>query len=130
MLGKVLERIVDYLQGRLRPRKWKIEAFKLCERCEKFYSFDPVLAHIEGCTALVEVRKGTKDTFLRKVSEELSQKTRQELSAQREHLLERIRNENKYIKWGWKFCPNCYSTDWGPAYHDRLQCKRCGKIFT
>jgi len=150
-MTKLLEKTVDFLSKRLRTRQWKLEAFKLCERCEKFYSFDPNACpyrrpHNTHCLLFVEVKRDKKDAFLRKVSDELAQKSRRpesksdakvEYLRERkanikrvEYLRERMKKEGKYISWGWKFCPKCGSTEWEPAYEDRVHCKRCGKIFT
>lgn len=136
-MANLLEKIIDSLERRLRTRKWKIEAFKLCERCEKFHSFDPNACpykrpYSTHCPLFVEVKRDKRDAFLRKVSEQLAEKPRrpESKSAKKaEYLRDRIRKESKYISWGWKFCPRCGSTDWEPAYEDRVRCKRCGKIF-
>lgn len=137
-MAKLLEKIVDFLQKRLHVRQWKMEAFKLCERCEKFYSFDPNACPYKRpynthCPLFVEVKRDRKDAFLRNASAELAKKPRrpESKSAKKaQYLRNRIRKESKYISWGWKFCPRCGSTDWEPAYHDRARCKNCGKIFT
>ena len=136
--ANLFEKIIDFLERRLRTRKWKIEAFKLCERCEKFYSFDPNACpykrpHSTHCPLFVEVRRDKKDAFLRNVCEELAGKPsmpKSKSAMQAEYLRSRIKEESKYISWGWKFCPRCGSTEWKPAYEDRVRCKRCGKIFT
>lgn len=136
-LENLLEKMLDLLERRLRTRKWKIEAFKLCERCEKFYSYDPKACpytrpHSTHCPLFIEVRRERKDAFLGQASAMLSEKKvkKQPKSAVRaEHLRDRIRKESKYIQWGWKFCPDCYSTEWKPAYTDRVRCKNCGRIF-
>ena len=137
-MASSLEKIIDFLGRRLRTRNWKIEAFKLCERCEKFYSFDPNACphkrpYSTHCPLFVEVKRDKKDAFLRNVSEELAKKPSRPQSKsamQVEYLRDRIGNESKYISWGWKFCPRCGSTNWEPAYENRVRCKRCGKIFT
>ena len=153
-MASSLEKIIDFLGRRLRTRNWKIEAFKLCERCEKFYSFDPNACphkrpYSTHCPLFVEVKRDKKDAFLRNVSEELAKKpsrpqskSAREVEYRRareveylrvrevEYLRDRIRKESKYISWGWRFCPRCGSTEWEPAYENRVRCKRCGKIFT
>lgn len=131
------EKILDFLEKRIRTRKWKIEAFKLCERCEKFYSFDPKACpytrpYSTHCPLFVEVKREKKNDFLEQASAVLNERkvTKKPKSAVRaEHLRDRIRNESQYIQWGWKFCPDCYSTEWKSAYADRIRCKNCGKIF-
>lgn len=136
-MESLIEKMLDFLERRLRTRKWKIEAFKLCERCEKFYSFDPhacpyTRPHSTHCPLFIEVRRERKDVFLGQASAILSEKTvrKQPESAVRvAHLRDRIRKESKYIQWGWKFCPECHSTEWKLAYADRVRCKNCGRIF-
>jgi len=138
VMANLLEKIIDFLERKLRTRKWKIQAFKLCERCEKFYSFNPNACpckrpHSTHCPLFVEVEKDKKDAFLRDVSAELATKPRrpESKSAKKaEYLRDRIKKESKYISWGWKFCPRCGSTDWELAYYDRVRCKNCGRIFT
>ena len=137
-MANLLEKVIDFLERRLRTRKWKMEAFKLCERCEKFYSFNPNAClhkrpYSTHCPLFVEVKKDTKDAFLRNVSAKLARKPRRPQSKsamQVKSLKNRIRKESKYISWGWKFCPRCGSTNWEPAYYNRVRCKNCGKIFT
>ena len=136
-MESLIEKILDFLERRLRAGKWKIEAFKLCERCEKFYSFDPhacpyTRPHSTHCPLFAEVRRDRKDAFLGQASAMLREKEvkKQPKSTVRAHdLRDRISKESKYIQWGWKFCPICYSTELKPAYADRVRCKKCGKIF-
>jgi hypothetical protein len=131
------EKILDFLEKRIRTRKWKIQAFKLCERCEKFYSFDPhacpyTRPYSTHCPLFVEVKREKKEIFLGQASAMLSEtnvKKHSKSSVQAAHLKDRIIKESKYIKWGWRFCPDCYSTEWKPAYADRVRCKNCGRIF-
>ena len=122
-----------------RKRKALIEAFKLCERCEKFYSFEPNPCYPykrpngTKCPLFSEVKKEKKDDFLREAYEILLDKpkeTQLRPGSKMKQLIDRTRRESKYIKWGWKFCPNCYSTDWEIAYENRVKCKHCGRIFT
>jgi len=121
-----------------RTREQKIEAFKLCERCERFYSFELNACpyqkpHSTHCPLFSEVKKERKDDFLREVYEimlENPRKVQSRPDSQMKHLRNRIREENKYIQWGWRFWPRCYSTDWEPVYANRIRCKNCSKIFT
>ncbi len=131
------EKILDFLEKRVRTRNWKIEAFKLCERCEKFYSFDPKACpytrpYSTHCPLFVEVKREKKNVFLGQASIMLNEKTikkQSKSSVQTDRLRNRIQKESKYIQWGWRFCPDCYSTEWKPAYADRVRCKKCGRIF-
>jgi hypothetical protein len=110
LLENILERVVNYLQKRLRTCEWKIKAFKLCERCEKFWSFDPNACPYKrpfgfDCPLFVEVKRDKKSNFLCKVDDEVIEKPkRREIksSVQMQHLKDRI---------NWKFCPRCHSTD-------------------
>jgi hypothetical protein len=137
MMESLSEKILDFLEKKLRGRKWKIEAFKLCERCEKFYSFDPKACpytrpYSTHCPLFIEVKREKKDDFLGKAYTILNDdKTKKQTksSAHAAQLKDRIKKESKYLQWGWKFCPECNSTEWKPAYADRVRCKNCGKIF-
>jgi hypothetical protein len=138
MMENLSEKILDFLEKKLRARKWKIEAFKLCERCEKFYSFNSkdcpyTRPHSTRCPLFVEVKREKKKDFLEHASAILNEKKvgKKQISAmQAANLRDRIEKESQYIQWGWKFCPDCYSTEWKPAYGDRVRCKNCGRIFT
>lgn len=116
-----------------------MKAFELCQRCEKFYSFESNPCHPykrpngTKCPLFVEMNKGKKDDFLREVYEVLLDKPKKTTStpnSRTKQIVDEGWRENKYIKWGWKFCPECHSTDWKIAYDNRVKCKYCGRIFT